>query len=167
MTKERKLEILKDLLIQLSDSANILCTCEADERCEVVEECIKALEQEEYYKDLAQSYEKTINKLTKAIAEQQPSDDCVSRKELYNHCFDATIIGKSGKSITRGILLEDEIDGLPPVTPTHGTCMDCKHNRPNSYARTMFSCENGHRFKLRDCENFYCADFEMRGTENG
>ena len=46
MTKERKIEILKDLLIQLSDSANILCTCEADERCEVVEEYIKALEQQ-------------------------------------------------------------------------------------------------------------------------
>ena len=46
MTKERKIEILKDLLVQLSDSANILCTCEADERCEVVEECIKALEQQ-------------------------------------------------------------------------------------------------------------------------
>lgn len=59
MTKERKIEILKDLLVQLSDSANILCTCEADERCEVVEECIKALE-------------------------QQPSDDCVSRQAMID-----------------------------------------------------------------------------------
>lgn len=30
------------------------------------------LEQEQYYKDLASSYEKTINKLTKAISEQEP-----------------------------------------------------------------------------------------------
>lgn len=132
MTKERKLEILKDLLIQLSDSANILCTCEADERCEVVEECIKTLE-------------------------QQPSDDCVSRQAVIN------LINEDWKY--EG--LELSVNELPPVTPTHGTCMDCKHNRPNSYARTMFSCENGHRFKLRDCENFYCADFEKRGTENG
>jgi hypothetical protein len=40
------------------------------------------------------------------------------------------------------------------------TCKDCKHNRPNSYARTQYSCDLGHRFKLRDCENFYCADGE-------
>lgn len=33
---------------------------------------IKLVEQEQYYKDLAESYEKTINKLTKAIAEQEP-----------------------------------------------------------------------------------------------
>lgn len=33
----------------------------------------KALKQEQYYKDLAESYEKTINKLTKAIAEQEPT----------------------------------------------------------------------------------------------
>jgi hypothetical protein len=36
---------------------------------------IKALEQEEYYKDLAQSYERTITKLTEAISERQSSDD--------------------------------------------------------------------------------------------
>ena len=32
----------------------------------------KALEKEKYYKDLAQSYERTIVQLTEAIAEQQP-----------------------------------------------------------------------------------------------
>lgn len=36
------------------------------------EMAIKALEGELYYKDLANSYEKTINKLTKAISEQEP-----------------------------------------------------------------------------------------------
>lgn len=39
---------------------------------EMSERAIKALEQEQYYKDLAESYEKTINKLTNAIAEQEP-----------------------------------------------------------------------------------------------
>ncbi len=36
---------------------------------------IRALEQEQYYKELANSYEKTINKLTKAISEQEPKTD--------------------------------------------------------------------------------------------
>ncbi len=39
---------------------------------ENLETISRALEQEQYYKDLAESYEKTINKLTKAIAEQEP-----------------------------------------------------------------------------------------------
>ena len=83
MTKEHKIEILKDLLIQLSDSANILCTCEADERCEVVEECIKSLE-------------------------QQPCDDCISRKAVID------LINADWKY--EG--LELSINDLPPVTPT-------------------------------------------------
>lgn len=48
------------------------------EEHKLILDLIKALEQEAYYKNLAQSYEKTINKLTKAIAEQQSSEDCVA-----------------------------------------------------------------------------------------
>lgn len=43
---------------------------------------------------------------------------------------------------------------------THGTCKDCKNNRKNPYARKHYTCELGNRCKLRDCDNFYCADFE-------
>lgn len=88
MTKKRKIEILKDLLVQLSDSANILCTCEADERCEVVEDYIKALE-------------------------QQPCDDCVSRQAVkdiiheYKNNIDSQLSW-----------LSDGVCDLPPVTPT-------------------------------------------------
>lgn len=92
--------------------------------------------------------------------EQQPSEDCVSRKELYNHCFDATIIGKSGKSITRGILLEDEIDGLPPVTPTHGTCKDCKYLLKDI---SSFCCRINYRRVTN--QNFYCGNYEKREGE--
>lgn len=76
------------------------------------EQVITRIKHNSMYKDDRE----TADYIIKAL-EQQPSEDCVSRKELYNHCFDATIIGKSGKSITRGILLEDEIDGLQSVTP--------------------------------------------------
>jgi hypothetical protein len=53
----------------------IMDTAERDNDCPLKEireaknMAIKALEQEGYYKDLAQSYEKTIVKLTEAIAE--------------------------------------------------------------------------------------------------
>lgn len=261
MTKERKLEILKDLLIQLSDSANILCTCEADERCEVVEECINALEQQPC-DDCENNdgeccrllFEKSFNKdcvsrqkvkegmikygfhapdmtVTEFIEDELPpvtskipsSDDCVSLGVYKQVMWERDIaieqlkelgydfgekIRTSDDFVSRADLLaqikesweaiETKTDFVnivkasPSVTPTqciaairfskedlkeicderieiaceHGTCMNCKHNRPNSYARTMFSCERGNRFKLRDCENFYCADFEKRGNEN-
>lgn len=95
MTKERKIEILKDLLIQLSDSANILCTCEADERCEVVEECIKALE-------------------------QQPGEDCVSRQAVFETIDDCNSDGLKGIfcSYDDGERFKEYIKKLPPVTPT-------------------------------------------------
>ena len=93
------------------------------------------------------------------------SDDCVSREQA--------LLALTGKNLSFMnteeliVLFDKRIKALPPVTPTQSTCKDCKHNRPNSYARTMFSCERGNRFKLRDCEDFYCADFEKRGNENG
>lgn len=79
------------------------------EEHKLILDLIKALEQETYYKNLAQSYEKTINKLTKAIAEQQPSDDCVSRasvKELFQ------------EGCVMGMYDFLGFDDLPPVTPT-------------------------------------------------
>ena len=88
MTRERKIEILKDLLVQLSDSANILCTCEADERCEVVEECIKSLE-------------------------QQPDDDCISRQAVKDIFPKWKFI-----SYEAFLSASAEIDNLSPVTPT-------------------------------------------------
>lgn len=70
----------------------------------------KALEQEEYYKDLAQSYEKTIVKLAEAVTEQQPNEDCVSRQALIN-----------AFPISDTYTLDDIIATIkfqPPVTPT-------------------------------------------------
>lgn len=68
------------------------------------------------------------------------------------HCIAAVSFSKED--------LKDICNERIEIEYTHSTCKDCKHNRPNSYARTMFSCERGNRFKLRDCEDFYCADFE-------
>lgn len=51
---------------------------------------LELLEQEHYYKDLAESYEKTINKLTKAIADQEPTtknDLEVEKIEVRKPCI--------------------------------------------------------------------------------
>ena len=84
------------------------------EEHKLILDLIKALEQETYYKNLAQSYEKTINKLTKAIAEQQPSDDCVSR-QMAIMCLTQEWNEKDDKTISKFI---KKLKALPPVTPT-------------------------------------------------
>lgn len=89
------------------------------------------------------------------------SDDFVSRADLLAQ------INESWETIETKIDFVNIVKALSSVTPTqciaairfskedlkeicnerieiaceHGTCMNCKHNRPNSYARTMFSCE--------------------------
>ena len=54
---------------------------------EAVSMATKALEQEGYYKDLAQSYEKTIVKLTKAIAERKTCEERKTGKWEYGYSF--------------------------------------------------------------------------------
>lgn len=69
--------------------------------------------------------------------EQQPSDDCVSRKKVNN---------------------------LPPVIPSHGTCKDCKHCCYITGTKNKL-CEKHSCMQVSN--NWYCADFEKRGSENG
>lgn len=160
MTKERKIEILKDLLIQLSDSANILCTCEADERCEVVEECIKALE-------------------------QQPCEDCVSRQATLDAIIKELCIKDESYLLQSEKAIYNVVKNMPPVTPahciatvrfskddlrdicnerieiecTHGTCKDCNlWCRDRAIDGACF-CSSFHTYTGYD---FYCADFERR-----
>lgn len=99
-----------------------------------------------------QLIKEAIEMAIKAL-EQQPSDDCVSRQAvitiIQNHWWNCKDIDKLVKA-------------LPPVTPTHGTCKDCKN----------FCCPNGIMPTCKKCfrrvtGDFYCADFEKRGTENG
>lgn len=82
------------------------------EEHKLILDLIKALEQETYYKNLAQSYEKTINKLTKAIAEQQPSEDCVSRQAVIE------IIKKSDACLYKKSDNNGLVEEIKTVTPT-------------------------------------------------
>lgn len=97
--------------------------------------------------------------------EQQPSDDCVSREQVLYiikpHINE--IISESGRDLnarTNGVLraIIKLVEGMPPVTPTRGTCKDCKYNVKNTKNTTM--CDIGHRFYMRIPDTFYCADFE-------
>ncbi len=174
MTKEEAIKKLMDLrayneriLIQIPRSEAMKNEIEA------LNMAIKALEKEEYYKDLAQSYEKTINKLTKAIAEQQPNDDCVSRAELkkwldMNFSFGGAL---------RKLEMFDRIDKeLPPVTPTHkvGKWIEVWESQRNEYTGEYDEWEE-HKcsvcgFQELDADRFkYCPNCgaEMRGSENG
>lgn len=128
------------------------------EEHKLILDLIKALEQEEYYKNLAQSYEKTINKLTKAIAEQQPSEDCVSRQAVKD------IIHEYKNNIDSQLSwLSDGVCNLPPVTPIHGTCKDCSHRDPED---KMCDCGHFMRWLTPRPDDWYCADYLKRGSEN-
>lgn len=81
----------------------------------------KALEQEKYYKDLAQSYEKTIVKLTEAIAERQPCEDCVSRKEVMDMTGLYADWFESSDSYNDFVA---ELYKLPSITPKGVTVTD-------------------------------------------
>lgn len=92
------------------------------------------------------------------IKEQQPCDDCVSRKAV------AEIINKQRfgiHQISMGIIKE-KIESLPLVTPTRSTCKDC---------RWLTTDEDGNYYCRQtwdfDSLDFYCADFEKRGDSNG
>lgn len=125
---------------------------ELRQHCEKqVEECEKWAK----YKGIEPSgkvYEehKLILDLINAL-EQQPSEDCVSRQAVldilshYAHNFGA----------------DPEIKALPPVTPTHGTCKDCKYllrDNPD-----CFCCRITYRRMTN--ENFYCGNYEKREGE--
>lgn len=95
---------------------------------------IKALEQEGYYKDLAQSYEKTIAKLTEAIAEQQPCEDAISRQALI-----------SAFPISDFYILDDIIATIkfqPPVTPTQ-RWIPMVRREPTDEEKTEHLAQNG------------------------
>lgn len=163
------------------------------EEHKLILDLIKALEQAAYYKNLAQSYEKTINKLTKAIAEQQPSDDCVSRQAVLNAITE--IDGNINMDIYTNEVREI-IKDLPPVTPTqciatvqfnkeelreicnerieiectHGTCKDCAikqldKSESAEVGTEKYYCPIVSRY-VDETPSFYCADFEKRGNEN-
>lgn len=95
--------------------------------------------------------------------EQQPGDDCVSREEVIDE------LNRLGRNAFKDDTDYDNffafVDSLPPVTPIHGTCKDCKHNKQVTCLEYL--CKQGHRFFMREPSTFYCADYEKRGNKVG
>lgn len=87
------------------------------------------------------------------------SDDCVSRKAILD------AITEIDNNVNIDIYtneVREIIKDLPPVTPTHGTCKDCSHRDPEDK-----KCDCGHdiQWQLPREDNWYCKDFEKRGSE--
>ena len=90
------------------------------------------------------------------LIEIEQSDDCVSRTEILKEMAERE---KNGDRITLGY-----IKNMPPVTPIHGTCKDCKHYKKhanNGYCSKRVNVDS-HTDVYRK-PNYYCALFERRG----
>ena len=84
---------------------------------------------------------------------QPNSDDCVSRKFMYE--LGATCIATRDKNGT--LIALGTIENLPPVTPTHETCKDCENWDKEHHFCFMLDCYTG--------TDTYCTNFEKRGSE--
>lgn len=91
--------------------------------------------------------------------EQQHSDDCVSREQALLQLTGVNLSDKTTEELIQ--LFSGRIKSLPPVTPTHGTCKDCEQSE--CLGEECY-CNNVDEYFDKD---FYCADFEKRGSENG
>lgn len=129
----------------------------SDYHLEVCEECVK-------YPNCDHTIQDDVTETIIKALEQQ-SDDCVSREAVINIVnntiakYIPTFIGPYEKI---PLELARAIKDVPPVTPTHGTCKDCKH-RTAIYADGDCFCEKDELLKPN---MFYCAAFEKRGDEN-
>ena len=149
MTKEQAIEVLHELDGSLYETQQVS-----------LDMAIKALEQPNMDKAMICILTKEnddlkveIGRLRQAL-ENPTSDDCVSRQAVLEHIDEWWNCG------TEKIYdLRIRIREMRSVSPTHGTCKDCKH----------INCE--HHEETCDIDeynpNFYCADFKKRGVENG
>ena len=83
--------------------------------------------------------------------EQQPSDDCVSRQEVIRIAEQGQVQGFEWQI--------KKLMTLPPVTPTHGTCKDCRHYYMDEDGHG-YHCEKFDYTRFPVYADFYCKDFE-------
>lgn len=94
------------------------------------------------------------------------SDDCVSRADLLkiyeNRFIELQKAHQTDKQLGVNWCI-NTLKDMPPVTPTHGTCKDCKYCEDIGIKGTFY-CK---RYGINHLDKYYCADFEKRGNENG
>lgn len=109
--------------------------------------------------------EEVKNRAIKAL--EQQTDDCVSRQAMLDAITE--IDGNINMDIYTDEVREI-VKELPPVTPTHGTCKDCKHWKDSDgvYRRGV-GAESKCPINIKEAYegNFYCKWFEKRGNESG
>ena len=147
--------------------------CPHCENCDVDDDtlAIKALEQERYYKDLAQSYERTIIKLTEAIAEQQSGEDCISRQAVKEMLTEEwTKYMPMELDMNLSFVLE-KISELPSVTPKTEALKQTRPKGKWKYTEmgwfVVCNCsECGFQIDADEANNFcpYCGA-DMRGEK--
>lgn len=162
-------KLILDLINELQDKSYELWkeSYEEEHRRNIrLEEEIKALEQQPsdcismgVYKQMAWERDVAIEQLKELGYEFgekiRTSDNCVSRQAVKEGMIK---YGFRAPDMTVTEFIEDE---LPPVTPTHGTCKDCKHF--HNVRKDFNTCD---LWTIACADNHYCADFEKRGSEN-
>lgn len=145
-----------------------------------------------YLEEMGKDKDCNEYKLLMQMLEQQPSNDCVSRQAVLEElqaCVDTESMYDENNGLTY-ICYEDAVnwvEKMPPATPTHciaevkfskedlreicnerieiecthGTCKDCSNYVVGALDEEI--CLRGHELIHKD---FYCADFEKRGSEN-
>lgn len=129
-------------------------------REEIIEECKQRLGFETDYEtySLCQHEKDFYNAIIKEL--EQQSDDCVSRQEVIRIAEQGQVQGFEWQI--------KKLVALPPVTPTHGTCKNCKHCEDISkdvfkIYKNSYCLKQGNNIYRDD---FYCASYEKRGSEN-
>ena len=161
MTKELKNRILENKVLTHDERMEII------KALEIVEEFEKAqiitggrLNGRTY------AYKCGLEDGKRKALEQQPSEDCVSRQAVLETIDDCNSDGLKGIfcSYNDGERFKECIKKLPPVTPTHGKCKDCKHYYMDEDG-CGYHCEKFDYTRFPVYADFYCADFEKRGNE--
>jgi len=99
-------------------------------------------------------YEDTVEEIVTGVIRlimQPTSDDCVSRQAVLDLAIDY------GTNSATFLIPVCSVKNLPSVTPTHGTCKDCKHCCFITGTKNRVCEKHG---CMQVSNNWYCADFE-------
>ena len=159
MTREEATNVLGDVRAYLASRASLENEILAGHTFTDICNAIKTLEQEGYYKDLAQIYEGTIVQLTEAIAEQH-SDDCVSRQAV----LDTKVLIELPDGQSFYCISPEDVEELPPVTPTRKTGKWILTDDDFVYCS---ECEDSYYPRPIDASWYYCPNCgaEMESEE--
>ena len=95
------------------------------------------------------------------IAKEQLSEDCVSRQAILDEIIKELCIRDESYLLPSEKTIYNVVKNMPPVTPTHGTCKDCKHYYIDEDLRG-YHCEKFDYTRFPVYADFYCADWKRR-----